>query len=104
MRTTPTAIHQLDDRDLFLQATSRLSIAPGIRYHSIIARRNPADPPESSSDGVVPFTSAYLPGAASTLIVNAGHDVQQTSEAIVEIRRILHLHLKELGGAGKAER
>jgi pimeloyl-ACP methyl ester carboxylesterase len=104
LRTTPTAIHQLDERNPFLQATSRLSIAPGIRYHSIIARRNPADPPESSSDGVVPFSSAYLPGAASTLVVNSGHGVQQTPEAIVEIRRILHLHLEELRGTENAER
>jgi pimeloyl-ACP methyl ester carboxylesterase len=92
---SPTSIHQLDTANPFLQATSRLSIALDVPYHSIIARNNPADPPESSSDGVVPFTSAYLPGAASTLLVNAGHGVQQTPEAIVEIRRILHLHLQQ---------
>lgn len=103
LRTTPTSIDQLDAANPFLQATSRLSIAPGIPYHSIIARNDPTDPPESSSDGVVPFTSAYLPGAASTLLVNAGHGVQQTPEAIVEIRRILHLHLAERGTPGTTE-
>ncbi|WP_412852509.1 esterase/lipase family protein [Ectothiorhodospira shaposhnikovii] len=97
LRGTPTSIHQLDAANPFLQATSRLGIAPGIDYHSIIARNDPSDPPENSSDGVVPFASAYLPGAASTLLVNAGHSVQQTPEAIVEIRRILHLHLVEHG-------
>lgn len=103
LRASPTSIHQLDAADAFLQATSRLSIAPDVPYHSIIARNNPADPPETSSDGVVPFTSAYLPGAASTLLVNAGHGVQQTPEAIVEIRRILRLHLQQ-HGIGEPER
>lgn len=97
LRTNVTAIHQLNSSSLFLQGTSRLDIAPGIPYHSIIARRNLRGPLETSNDGVVPFTSAYLPGATSTLVVNAGHGVHQMSEAIVEVRRILHLHLEELG-------
>lgn len=97
LRTNVTAIHQLNSLNPFLQATSRLDIAPDIPYHSVIARRSLRGPLETSSDGVVPFTSAYLPGATSTLVVNAGHGVHQMSEAIVEIRRILHLHLEELG-------
>jgi pimeloyl-ACP methyl ester carboxylesterase len=97
LRTNVTAIHQLNSRNLFLQATSRFDAAPGIPYHSVIARRSPRGALEASSDGVVPFTSAYLPGATSTLVVPAGHGVHQMSEAIVEVRRILHLHLEELG-------
>lgn len=95
LRNPPTAIHQLDSRNPFLQATSRLNIAPGIPYHSIIARNKPTDAPEDSTDGVVPFISAYLPNADSTLLVESWHSVNRTPEAIVEIRRILHLHLRE---------
>lgn len=35
--------------------------------------------------------SAHLDGAASELIVPSGHSVQKTPEAILELRRILHL-------------
>jgi pimeloyl-ACP methyl ester carboxylesterase len=97
LRTNNTAIHQLNARNPFLQATSRLEIASGIPYHSVIARRSLGGPLEASNDGFVPFTSAYLPGARSTLVVNAGHSVHQMSEAIVEIRRILHEHLGSFG-------
>jgi hypothetical protein len=48
-----------------------------------------------SSDGVVPYESAHLPGAISEVVIPSWHSVQETPEAIVEIRRILHLHLKE---------
>jgi hypothetical protein len=33
--------------------------------------------------------------AVSELIVTSGHSVQETAEDILELRRILHLHLEE---------
>ena len=54
-------------------------------------------PLKDSSDGVVPYSSAHLQGADSELVVSSGHSVQETPQAIIEIRRIMHLHLKELG-------
>jgi len=44
----------------------------------------------------VPYASAKLEGAASELVVNSWHSVQEKPEAIVEIRRILHEHLNSL--------
>jgi len=44
----------------------------------------------------VPYASAKLEGAASELVVNSWHSVQETPEAIVEVRRILHEHLNRL--------
>jgi pimeloyl-ACP methyl ester carboxylesterase len=95
LRRGPDGIDALSDRSLFLEAASELSVAPKVTYHSIIGCENPSPSPPDCSDGLVPYTSAHLDGAASELIVRSGHGVQQTPEAILELRRILHLHLAE---------
>ena len=59
-----------------------------MRYHTIIARRDPAVPLADSDDGLVPYRSAHLPGAVSELVITSGHSVQETPQAILEIRRI----------------
>ncbi|GAB3097089.1 esterase/lipase family protein [Lysobacter terrae] len=58
----------------------------GIPYHVIAGELPGAEPP---GDGVVPLTSALLPGAASTLIVHGGHDLCDNDAAVAEILRIL---------------
>lgn len=47
---------------------------------------------EDSDDGLVPYRSAHLPGAESELVIPYFHSVQETPEAILEIRRILREH------------
>ena len=39
-----------------------------------------------SSDGVVPYASAHLDGAASEQIVTSGHSVQKTAAAILALQ------------------
>jgi pimeloyl-ACP methyl ester carboxylesterase len=85
----PTSIDNLSDQDVFVRATSTLEMAPQLRYHSIIGNDTPGRPLWESSDGIVPYRSAHLAGAASELIIEAGHSVQEAPQAIVEIRRIL---------------
>jgi len=41
------------------------------------------------TDGAVPLASALLPGAASTLVVNWGHKLYESDEAVAEVLRIL---------------
>ena len=91
-RTAPTGVNLLRNTSPYLEATSGLPIAPGVRYHSIIARRSAEGPLETSSDGFVPYASAHLPGAASEKVIVSGHSVQETPQAILEIRRILREH------------
>ena len=43
------------------------------------------------------YKSAHLEGAASEKIIKGGHSIQETPEAILELRRILRLHLTQLG-------
>jgi pimeloyl-ACP methyl ester carboxylesterase len=64
--------------------------AAGVRYHTIAGSLPGEHPP---GDGYVPLSSALLPGAASTLIVNAGHhDVPRDPAAIAAVLAILRQH------------
>src|SRR5690606_40318136 len=97
----PNSIDNLSREDPFIRATAGLPISPGVRHHSIIARRDPAAALEASDDGLVPYCSAHLPGAVSEKVIESAHSVQETPEAILEIRRILHTDLQ--GGDGARE-
>lgn len=90
------SIDNLSNRDPFIRAAARLPISPQVRYHSIIGNDTPELPLEDSSDGVVPYRSAHLDGAVSEKVIPSWHSVQETPEAILELRRILHEHLQEL--------
>jgi pimeloyl-ACP methyl ester carboxylesterase len=67
-------------------------LAPGVTGHSIIAVKGDG-PFQQDTDGVVAYSSAHLEGMASELVVTSGHSVQQTPEAIEEVRRILIEHI-----------
>lgn len=89
----PTGPDDLSPNSLFMRSTAGLPIEAGLPYHSIIAQRNPAIALPSSDDGVVPYASAHLDGAQSERVVHSEHSVQETPEAILELRRILRLHM-----------
>lgn len=89
----PNSIDNLSDQDEFVRVAARLPISPQVRYHSIIGNDTPALALEDSSDGIVPYASAHLAGAASEAIVASGHSVQEHPQAILEIRRILRSQL-----------
>lgn len=98
----PNSIDNLSDTDPFVRLASNLPLAPQLRYHSIIGDAEPALPLAESSDGIVPYASAHLPGAASELVIESGHSVQEHPQAIIEIRRILHEQLQRaLASAGR---
>lgn len=95
----PNSIDNLSDRDEFIHWTADLPISPGVRYHSIIGDDTPDLPLAQSSDGIVPYASAHLPGAVSELVLPSSHSVQEHPRAILEIRRILNEELQEGPGA-----
>ncbi|MBB5444857.1 pimeloyl-ACP methyl ester carboxylesterase [Paraburkholderia sp. WSM4177] len=84
----PNSIEHLRETDPLIRATSQLPISAEVCFHSIIARRRENGPLEDSDDGVVPYRSAHLVGALSEKVIVAGHGVQETPRAILEIRRI----------------
>lgn len=92
----PNSIDNLKADDPFVKASSRLPIMPGLKYHSIIAQRKPNVPLEQSDDGLVPYWSAHLPRALSEKVIISGHSVQETPQAVLEIRRILREDVEEM--------
>ena len=49
------------------------------------------------SDSIVLYSSSHLEQPVSEKIIKGGHSIQETPEAILELRRILRLHLTQLG-------
>ncbi|MGQ5314542.1 esterase/lipase family protein [Xanthomonas arboricola pv. corylina] len=88
------SISNLDKDDPFIKLAADLPMAPFLRYHSIIARSRPEGTLEDTDDGLVPYWSAHLKGADSEKIIASNHSVQETTPAIVEVRRILRQEIK----------
>jgi pimeloyl-ACP methyl ester carboxylesterase len=80
-----------------IEAINRSGVAPGVIYHSIIPQMNLCGA-QLPTDGVVPYWSSHIEGAASEKIYHGRHG-QATSaeEATAELKRILHEHLREGG-------
>ena len=79
---------------------ARLSNLPiDVPYHTIIGQNN-SGAVETSSDGVVPYTSSHLDGASSEMVIRSGHSVCESPDAQREVIRILRLELnREKRGA-----
>src|SRR5512140_1895874 len=88
----PNSIDTLSPNDPFVKEMNALPMAKRIPYHSIIGDRGRGDTP-NSSDGVVPYWSSHLDGAASERIVPSGHGAEHSPQGIAEVLRILHEHI-----------
>lgn len=97
----PTSIDTLSPNDAFVRAMNELTLSKGVPYHSIIGDRGRGDTPRSS-DGVVPYWSSHLDGAASEKIVPAGHGANQSPEAIAEVDTILNQHVGSHKSPGRS--
>jgi pimeloyl-ACP methyl ester carboxylesterase len=87
-----TSVDNLSPSNPMIEALMEIPIAPGVTYHSIVG--NIADESdEEMTDGVVPYASSHLEGAASERIVPAWHSAHYHPLAILEVRRILQEHL-----------
>lgn len=63
--------------------------------HSIMGNATKSNAPKLMNDGIVPYTSSHIDGAVSEKVVLGGHSIQEKPEAVLELERILHLHLLE---------
>ena len=88
----PTSITAFapDNPTLITMATTRV-VPP---CHSIIGNRGRPGPLAQSSDGVVPYWSSHLDYALSEVITPGPHSCYDYPGAIEEMKRILHLHLR----------
>lgn len=81
----------------FTKLTENIMPKKGMVYHSIMGNITDSTDPNVMTDGIVPYTSSHLDGAVSEKIIKGGHSIQETPEAVLELRRILRLHLTEHG-------
>ena len=82
-----SAVRTLSPKSTALIALSDLPIE--VPFHSIIGQQHPGTK-ERGSDGVVPYWSSHLEGAASERVVRSDHGVIGNAEAIDEVIQILH--------------
>ena len=81
----------------FTRLTKNVVPYKGMKFHSTMGNATKSDDINIITDDVVPYTSAHLDGALSEKIIKGGHSIQETPEAVLELRRILRLQLTELG-------
>lgn len=81
----------------FMELTKNIMPKKGFEYHSIMGNIANSDDPKMITDGIVPYKSAHLDSAESEKIFKGGHSIQESPEAILELRRILRLHLIDHG-------
>jgi pimeloyl-ACP methyl ester carboxylesterase/predicted GNAT family acetyltransferase len=91
LKRLPNSVDTMAPNNGFVMGINTIPITPGIPYHSIIGDRGRGDTP-NSSDGVVPYWSSHLAGAASEKIVPSGHGSPHNPQAIAEVHRILELN------------
>ena len=89
------SIRDLSPDSLILRAMTDLPIVADVPFHCIMGDLTGKGPPDAS-DGVVPYLSAHLDGAQSEMVIESDHNVHQQPKAILEVQRILRLHLGEL--------
>ena len=69
---------------------------PWMRYHNIVGITKDK-PLAENTDGVVPYPSAHLDDVLSEVVVQANHvTIHQQPKSVLEVRRILLEHLREL--------
>ena len=95
-RRLPSSIETLEPNGKTLLALLAMRpdplARPPVVFHSIIGSLRPG-PRETSTDGVVAFSSSHLDGVASELVVRSDHGVQKDPAAVLEIHRILREHV-----------
>lgn len=81
----------------FMVMTKNIMPNANFKYHTIAGNTTGSDDPLIMTDDIVPYNSSHLDGALSEKIIKGGHSIQETPEAVLELRRILRLHLVDLG-------
>jgi pimeloyl-ACP methyl ester carboxylesterase len=105
---SPTSVDLLDPSAPALQILGHRPRPAGVHYHSVVGiikknnilqeARDVFNWDDAPGDGVVRYDSAHLADAESEVIVQADHmKVHHHPRAVQEVRRILYLHLQELG-------
>jgi hypothetical protein len=95
--TLPTSLDMLEPNSPALMILAAHEPPQGVHRHSIIGAVFGQG--SSSTDGVVPYSSSHISGVDSEILVPASHlRVHDHPQAVLEVRRILRVHLQEFRG------
>lgn len=87
--------NDLSNKSTFMKLTGKIKPLAGFKYHSIMGNTTHSQDPALMSDGIVPYKSSHLEQAVSEKVIKGGHSIQETSEAVQELQRILREHLQQ---------
>jgi hypothetical protein len=94
----PTTVDILEPDSSLLNALRELRVPCWVTTHTVVGTAHHSVTGEQG-DGIVPVSSARLPGAVSEIDVPAVHTrVHHQPKTIIEMERILSEHLRETGG------
>ena len=97
-----TGVRNLSSDNPTLNEVVTWEFPPELPLHSILG--NTAGTTPDGTDGLVSYESSHIDGVRSEKIVHSGHSAHEHPEAILEVRRILHLHLQEFDRRQQAAR
>lgn len=108
----PTSVDLLAPGSPALELLAHKRPPDGVHYHSIIGQAPCNDPlrevsyllgqTDRRTDGVVPYASAHIDGVETEIVVEADHNnVHRHPLAVLEVRRILLEHLRQVEGQFK---
>ncbi|QGJ70729.1 Alpha/beta fold hydrolase [Planctomycetales bacterium 10988] len=93
-----TSVDSLAPDSPILTAMLQSPLPPHVPLHNIVGITDGTLSLAENTDGVVNYQSAHMDEAVSELVVPAFHErVHRHPLAILEVRRILLIHLKEMG-------
>ena len=79
----------------FMELTSDILPTKNVIYHSIVGNATKSQNPQYMNDGIVPYLSSYLAGQTSVKVIPGGHSIQETPEAVLELRKLLRDNLND---------
>ena len=98
--TTNTSIDSLSPESPIFPTMLRAPRAPWVKYHNIVGvveKSNWMGGSSAPSDGIVGVESAMMDDVASEIMVDSKHqEIHLKPRAILEVRRVLVEHLREL--------
>ncbi len=98
-RRLPTSIDMLEPDDPLLIGIEQLPISPHVQLHSVIGYGHTVLF-SGDGDGVVPVTSARLPGVVTEQFVNARHtELHHKTETVNGLLQILAVHAAQYDAA-----
>jgi hypothetical protein len=96
LRGETFSLRNLSPTSRVIQSLRRIPIDPSVPHHSVVLQlKHPTT--HGRGDGLVPYESAQLPSASSEVVVRGFHTQVERPGVTDELRRILRIHLQEIG-------